>query len=242
MGKRRGDGLLEARMTPVELRHLAERPPPQIATAGRAKVSIGDGRVAAVVMEARRQLVADRLDVDEALLPREADGLFVESLGLELLPFEPRDLRGDGSRAASEVFRAVLGPARELGMVLADRVQAVSRSRTRERRIEVVLGQLEALRDRPDQLACPGRRRERIGDFARVKSRLELGDEVPGRLLGNAALFARVPLEAAFLFRFSLEDPELRRQTAQRTDERELDVDVIGAGVELRAPGEAGSP
>src|SRR5438128_1473257 len=139
--------LFDPRMTLVELCDLAQRSPAEVTPPRRAKVSVGDRLVAAAEMKPCRELVADRLDLNEAVLSCETDGFLVKALGIELPAFEPRDLCGDRRQAAVEVFRARFRPPRELLTMLADRFQARRDGGMRTRRIEVELGQRDASRD-----------------------------------------------------------------------------------------------
>ena len=51
------------------------------------------------------------------MLARQADGFFVETLGVEVPPFDARDLSADQRRAVAEVLGTVLRPDFELAMV-----------------------------------------------------------------------------------------------------------------------------
>ena len=65
-------------------------------------------------VEARGELVGERLVVDKAVCAGRADGLFVEALGIELAAFDPGDLRADQRGAVLEILRAILRPDLEL--------------------------------------------------------------------------------------------------------------------------------
>src|SRR3981189_792307 len=65
------------RVTPVELPHFAERPPPKIAAPRLPQIGVGNGLKAARRVEARGQLMGQALVLDEAVLARRMDGLFV---------------------------------------------------------------------------------------------------------------------------------------------------------------------
>ncbi len=171
--------LLDPRMILVELCDFPQRSPTQVTAARRAKVGVGDRLVATAEMKPCRELVADRLDVDETLLSRETNGFLVETLGVELPALEPCDLRGHRRRAAVEVFRTTLRPARELPMMLANRFQAGRGGGMRERGIQVELGQVEVVRYGRQKLARPGTGLESIRGFACVKARLQLANPVP---------------------------------------------------------------
>src|SRR5207244_5739432 len=68
-------------------------------------------------VEARGQLIGDRLIMDKAACVRRADGPIVETHRIELAAFDARDLRADERGAVGEVLRAVLGPLLELAVV-----------------------------------------------------------------------------------------------------------------------------
>ena len=48
--------------------------------------------------------------MNEAVIARRADGLFVKPLGLDLVALQARNLRADQRGSVLEVFRTVLGP------------------------------------------------------------------------------------------------------------------------------------
>ena len=78
-----------------------------------------------------------------------ADGLFVETLGIELSAFDAGDFRRDQRGTVLEVLRAICGPTLELSVVGDQRLYMCCcvgqwlmrkpRSGERERAIEVVL-------------------------------------------------------------------------------------------------------
>ena len=68
-------------------------------------------------VEARGELVGERLVVDKAVCARRADGLFVKALGVELAAFDACDLGADQRGAVLEILRAILRPDFELPVV-----------------------------------------------------------------------------------------------------------------------------
>ena len=65
--------------------------------------------------------------MDEAVVARRPDGLFVQPLGIELAAFEARDLRADQRGAVREILRAVLRPDLELSVVGGQRLDMLRR-------------------------------------------------------------------------------------------------------------------
>ena len=98
----------------VELPHLAVGSPTQIAVAGIPKIHTRKLFEPTRRVEARGELVCERLVVDEAVGACRADGLFVEVLSIELAPLQARDLGADQRGAVLEVLRTVLRPDLQL--------------------------------------------------------------------------------------------------------------------------------
>ena len=61
-------------------------------------------------MEPRRQLVCEAFVLDEAVLARQSNSLFIEAFCVETPVFDAGYLRRDQSMAILEVLRAGLGP------------------------------------------------------------------------------------------------------------------------------------
>ena len=68
-------------------------------------------------IEARSELVGERLILDEAVGAGRPDGLLVEILGIQRTAFDPGDLRSDQCCAVLEVLRAIRRPDLELPVV-----------------------------------------------------------------------------------------------------------------------------
>src|SRR6516165_6111857 len=77
-------------------------------------MGMGTGLEAARSVEARGQLVGERLVLNEPIVAGRTDGLFVEAHRIKLAPFDARDLRGHECGAVLEILRTVLRPNVEL--------------------------------------------------------------------------------------------------------------------------------
>jgi len=75
---------------------------------------MGDGLEAARRVKARGQLMSQALVLDEAVLARRVDGLFVEALRIQFPPFQTRELGANQCRAVCERCRTVICPDRYL--------------------------------------------------------------------------------------------------------------------------------
>src|SRR5262249_17235985 len=102
--------LSEALIRLLELSHLPNSSPTEIAVAGVAQIQIRDLLEPACRVKARRQFVSDRLNVNKAICACRAYRLLVEMLGIELAAIQSGDLRLDQRGAAFEIIRAVLRP------------------------------------------------------------------------------------------------------------------------------------
>ena len=100
------------------------------------------------------------LILDEAVLARQPDCLFVEALGIERAAFEARDFRAYQCSAVGESCRTILRPERDLPMMSRQRFQMpgplLGRGRIATRSaskcpVEMVFSQLELSRRRPKQ-------------------------------------------------------------------------------------------
>src|SRR5882672_9833887 len=105
---------VQPRVTLVELPHFAERAPPKIAVPRVSQIGVGDGLKAARRVEARGQLMGQALVLDEAVLARRVDGLFVEALGVQFPLFQTRELGANQCRPVCERCRTVVCPDRYL--------------------------------------------------------------------------------------------------------------------------------
>src|SRR5262249_23538715 len=76
-------------------------------------------------IESRGELVRNRLVVDEAVVVRRADSLFVQLLRVERTPFNPGDLRTHQSDAVFKILRAMMGPYLLLLLVSSQRLDVL---------------------------------------------------------------------------------------------------------------------
>src|SRR5229473_5096012 len=102
------------RMKLFELPHLAGRAPAKIAAPRLPQIRVGDRIEAALRVEARGQLMGQALVLDEAVLARRVDGLFVEALRIQFPPFQTRELGANQCRPVCERCRTVVCPDRYL--------------------------------------------------------------------------------------------------------------------------------
>src|SRR5260370_37712873 len=105
---------VQPRVTLGELPHFAERAPPKIAVPRVSQIGVGDGLKAARRVEARGQLIDQALVLDEAVLARRVDGLFVEALGVQFPLFQTRELGANQCRPVCKRCRTVVCPDRYL--------------------------------------------------------------------------------------------------------------------------------
>src|ERR1700728_810512 len=150
-GGRRGRGAfsLQVRVAFVELLHLAMGAPAVIAISRVTEIGVGDSLEAARCMEPRRQLAGESFILDEAVLARQSNSLFVEALCVETPIFDAGYLRRDQSIAILEILGAGLRPDFKLLVMLfqfcqkprsiVDRGIVVVR-RPSQRAIEMVFG------------------------------------------------------------------------------------------------------
>ena len=94
----------------VKLLYLAMGAPTVIAISRVTEIRVGDSLKAARCMEPRRQLVCEAFVLDEAVLARQSNSLFIEAFCVETPIFDAGYLRRDQSMAILEVLRAGVGP------------------------------------------------------------------------------------------------------------------------------------
>ena len=99
-------------------------------------------------VEARSQLVGERLIVDEVVRVRRANGLPEEAHGVKVAAFNPGDLRAQQRGAVLEILRATLRPFFELSVVGGQSLEmlpvlvgerGIAAGRARKPTIEVIL-------------------------------------------------------------------------------------------------------
>src|SRR6202034_1461908 len=145
----RGPFPLQVRVAFVELLHLAMGAPAVIAISRVTEIGVGDSLKAARCMEPRGQLIGESLVLDEAVLARQSNSLFVEAFCVETPIFDAGYLRRDQSIAILEILGAGLRPDFKLLVMLfqfcqkprsiVDRGIVVVR-RPSQRAIEMVFG------------------------------------------------------------------------------------------------------
>ena len=94
--------------------------PQRIASVCVAEVGIAVLLKATVQIEATGQLVGERLVLDEAVLPRRADGLLVETHGLQILAVDTRHFGRQQGVAILEVRRTMVRPPPMPAQLLAE--------------------------------------------------------------------------------------------------------------------------
>ena len=94
----------------LELPDFAVGAPAQIAVPGVAQIGMRDRFKAACSIEPCGEFVGDALVLDEPVLTRQPNGLFVETLGFQFSAFEACDLGGDQRRTTPKVLGTVLRP------------------------------------------------------------------------------------------------------------------------------------
>src|SRR5947208_6612681 len=142
----------ELRERLIELSYLAIGSPAKVALTRLPQIHSGDVFEAARRVEARGELVGERLVVDELVGAGRADRFLVQAFGIELAAFDPRDLGSHEGGAVLEVLRAIRRPDLELLVMSRDSVQVllpVSRCRgiaggsSRQRAVQVIFGRFE---------------------------------------------------------------------------------------------------
>jgi len=98
----------QVRVQIIELPHLAVGPPTQITIPGIPQVGMGDRLKTTRPVESGGEFVSDAFALSKAVLARGADGLLIQTLGVELPAFDAGDLRADQRGSISEILRAVL--------------------------------------------------------------------------------------------------------------------------------------
>src|SRR5277367_2464284 len=111
-GGRRGRGPfpLQVRVAFVELLHLAMGTPAVIAIPRVTEIGVGDSLKAARCIEPRCQLVCEAFVLDEAVLARQSNSLFIEAFCVETPIFDACYFRRDQRTAILEVLWAGLRP------------------------------------------------------------------------------------------------------------------------------------
>src|SRR5215831_16118376 len=98
----------------VELLYFAISSPTEIAVPGFPQISIRDFVEPACRVEARGDLVGNRLIMDESVRVCGADRLFIEAHRVEVAAFYSCDFRANQGGAIFEILGAILRPYFEL--------------------------------------------------------------------------------------------------------------------------------
>jgi hypothetical protein len=106
----------------IELPHLPIATPTQVAAPCVSQIRISDRPKPALRAKPCSAFVGQVLILNEIVLARQPDGLFVEVYRVELPAFEARNLGAHQCRAVCERRRAVLWPDRQL-LVVSQRFQ-----------------------------------------------------------------------------------------------------------------------
>src|SRR5262245_37036841 len=136
----------------LELPYLSVGTPPPVAIPGVSEVGPGNPLEATTRVEARRQLVGERLVLNKLVLACRLDGRFVQPLGIQLPAFDPGNFGANQCGAVFEVLRAMLRPDIELSLMKGQSFQmlyalvgrcGVAVCRASKRAVKVVFGCLE---------------------------------------------------------------------------------------------------
>ena len=100
-----------------QLPDLASVSPTEVAVPSFPQVRVRDHIETACRVEARSQLVSERLNVNKAVCVGRADGLLVEMLSIELAAFYSCDLSAYQRGTVFEVLRTILRECFELSVV-----------------------------------------------------------------------------------------------------------------------------
>src|SRR5262249_50861351 len=106
-----------------QLPYFAIGSPASVAVQGLPQIRIRNLVETALCIKARRNLVGNRLIVDESVGVRGADGLFVKALGLEHSAFYSCDLRTDQRGSVFKILWAMLRPNYEVPVVGCQRLE-----------------------------------------------------------------------------------------------------------------------
>src|SRR5580704_14388587 len=101
----------------IQLRYFAVSPPTLIAMPGFVQIRICERLETTCCVEARGDLIGNRLIVDESIGVRRADGLFVKAFGFDHAAFYSCDFGSCQSNTVFEILRAMLRPYFELFVV-----------------------------------------------------------------------------------------------------------------------------
>src|SRR5271155_5207075 len=112
-------------MARVKLPQLASGAPAQVTVAGVAQVEVRKLVEPARPVELRSTLVGDPFILDEAIVARQAYGLLVQKLGIEVAALQSGDLGADQRSAVPEILRTMLRPNLQLPVMPSNSVQVL---------------------------------------------------------------------------------------------------------------------
>ena len=241
--RRAGHGLFrpEVRIHLLELPHLAVGAPAQIAVAGVPQIEIRDLVETARPVEVGSAFVGERLIVDKAVVARRADGLFVESLGIELATFDARNLGADQRGAVLEILRAILRPDLKLPVMRGESVDVspLARRRTSQAAAATVrrrsdIPPPQTVRTIVQSSRCAFDAASMRLHSRRRRTRLQFADPIPtlGDRQDRVARTNGVRSETRRTAR--RQASRIRSQAAQRRIERELRGDDVNDQAEPR--------
>src|SRR6266576_6227530 len=101
----------------VQLRYFAISPPTLVAIPGFVQIRICERLETTCCVEARGDLIGNRLIVDESIGVRRADGLFVKAFGVDQAAFYSCDFGSRQSNSVFKILRTMLRPYVELFVV-----------------------------------------------------------------------------------------------------------------------------
>ena len=92
----------------IELPHLAERTPAEVAVPGVSKIRVGIRLVTARKIELCGQLICDALVLSKAVVARRPDSLLIQALRIQFPACNAGDLGLDQRCAVPEILRTML--------------------------------------------------------------------------------------------------------------------------------------
>src|SRR6202140_5299301 len=146
------------------------------------------------------------LVLDESVLARRVDGLFVETPRVQFPLLQTRELGANQCRPVCERCRTVVCPDRYLLEMRCQRFQMlgplfgrghIATHRSCKRRVEMVLSNLELRWRRPNPRFSFRCRRHRGRVVGEISARWQLGNPIPRRGKGPLAFALEALLEAA---------------------------------------------
>src|SRR5262245_4948839 len=228
--------LPEVPMALIELPNLGVGAPGLVAAPCISQIQVRDLLETTRRVEARGELVGDRLVVDKAVGPRGTDSPFVQAHRVNVAALDSRDLRTDQRDPVLKVLRAMLRPDPQLTVVGGQGLpmllplapgNGVARRGASQRPVEVELCRLELRWGCPQQLRGPQRGSNRGPIVAGQEARLQFSNRIPALGFRQSCIPAQTTLESQLVEPLIVEGAKLRRYPAQRLDEAELSGDDV---------------